>query len=96
MVEFEICAEMQKLRNYLNENNIPWEDGSEDKPMFWMCRTRFDIGDRNFSVINGYGSYGGLGWHGKNQGLLECWINQKGEPEGYLTADEIIAKILGK
>ena len=51
MVEFEICAEMQKLRNYLNENNIPWEDGSEDKPTFWMCRTRFDIGDRNMTPV---------------------------------------------
>lgn len=26
----QICKEMQKLREWLNENDISWEDNSED------------------------------------------------------------------
>ena len=47
----EICKEMQKLRNWLDENNIPWMDQSEDYHIdleklgeMWMCRTKFEIG----------------------------------------------------
>ena len=100
----EICKEMQKLRDWLDENNIPWMDQSEDYHIdlgdlgkMWMCRTKFEIGGVLCSVINGYGSYGGFNSFEKdNQGLLEIWADQKindGSPEGYLTADEIIKMV---
>lgn len=47
-MEFYVCNEMQKLRDILDKNNIPWEDVSDkghgDYP-FWMCRTHFEYKD---------------------------------------------------
>lgn len=104
MSNYEVCEEMQKLRNYLDEHNIKWRDDSAkevfvrkdnvDFPIYWMCRTKFEVKGNEFSVINGIGSYGGCNYAGAtNRGKLECWINQKGIPEGYLTADEVIKKV---
>lgn len=73
----EICEEMQKLRDWLDENKIEWEDHSEtstdDKEYNpWICRTWFDIKNKRISVINGYYTYGGISIiDGKNEGLLE-------------------------
>lgn len=95
---FEVCEEMQKLRDWLDEREIKWKDNSTKEPeIIWMCRTHFTVDDRMFSVINGVGSYGGsnIGC-GLNHGKLECWIDEKGEPEGWLTAEDVIAKILGE
>lgn len=103
MSNFEVCEEMQKLRNYLDEHKIKWRDESEkgasvrkdnvDFDSYWMCRTRFEIKGNKFAVINGIGSYGGCFYVGtKNHGLLECWIN-KNKPEGYLKSDDVIKKI---
>lgn len=90
----EICAEMQKLREYLDSHDIKWRDSSDDFTEWWMCRTKFEIKGNSFSVINGFGSYGGvLIGRSRNQGLLECWINEKGEPTGYLTAEDVIKEI---
>lgn len=104
MSNFEVCEEMQKLRNYLDEHKIKWRDESDKGvsarkdnvvfPIYWMCRTKFNIKGNEFSVINGIGSYGGCIYAGaKNNGFLECWINQKGEPEGYLKAEDVIKKV---
>lgn len=91
----EICAEMQKLREYLDTHDIKWRDHS-DAPFseWWMCRTKFEVNGNSFSVINGVGSYGGavIGSN-RNQGLLEYWINEKGEPTGYSTAEDVIKEI---
>ena len=103
MSNFEVCEEMQKLRNYLDEHNIKWRDESDkgvstrkdiiDLSSYWMCRTKFKIKGNKFSVMNGIGSFGGCVYAGgKNYGLLECWIN-KGKPEGYLKSDDVIEKI---
>ena len=63
-----------------------------DFSIYWMCRTKFNIKGNEFSVINGIGSYGGCIYAGaENHGLLECWVNQTGEPEGWLTAEDVIA-----
>lgn len=65
----QVCKEMQKLRDWLDENKIPWEDVSEDFCRFnlnkiehemWICRTHFNIKGHKVSVINGYGTYGGV------------------------------------
>lgn len=50
-------------------------------------------GGENWSVINGFGTYGGFGLLGeKNKGLLELWAEQvnDGTPLGNLTADDVI------
>lgn len=50
----EVCEEMQKLRDWLDENGINWEDNSEDlrrhmlndfAPEYemWVVRTQFKI-----------------------------------------------------
>jgi len=94
----EVCEEMQKLRDWLDENNIDWEDMSEDFSKgsiddFWICRTWFEIKDRKISVINGYGTYGGIRFlDGKNEGLLEI-MGLDDDVIGHMTADDVIAAI---
>ena len=101
----KICEEMQKLRQMLDEKNIPWHDASEvmseDKewPM-WICRTHFEYKGLKISVVNGFGTYGG--WFGanpgtteeENMGLLEIMIEDN-EPVGWLKAEDIM-EILGE
>ena len=63
-----------------------------------MWRTHFEVDDYNYSVINGYGSYGGyVPFTGHNLGLLECMTDRVngGEPVGNLTADEVMQIIDG-
>lgn len=90
-----MCEEMIKLRKWLDEHGIEWRDDSytyDDD--FFIHRTKFTVGDRDFSVINGRGTYGGFNsMSSYNQGLLEMWINEKGEPTGFLTAEDVIAKV---
>ena len=95
-----VCEEMKKLRQMLDEKNIPWHDASEimseDKewPM-WICRTHIEYNGHKISVVNGFGTYGG--WFGanpgmsedENMGLLEVMIDDI-EPVGWLKAEDII------
>lgn len=88
-----VCEEMKKLRQMLDEKNIPWHDasdvmsGSKDWPM-WICRTHFEYNGLKISVVNGFGTYGG--WDGANSGMTE-----DNEPVGWLKAEDIM-KILGE
>lgn len=103
----EVCKEMQKLRDWLDENEICWEDVSEDFGKgipseidyeLWICRTHFEVKGHEISVINGYGTYGGYGIFSKdNQGLLETMGLWYGDDsvKGYLTAEEVINKVKG-
>ena len=88
-----VCKEMKKLRKYLDDNKIEWRDDSSISAMFWMVRTKFHHKGREYSVINGVGSYGGcVSVNSKNNGLLECMIDGR-EPLPCLTAKEVIEKI---
>lgn len=100
-INMEVCKEMQKLRNWLDQNSIPWEDCSDDfrNSSFlgyemWICRTHFMADNHKVSVINGGGTYGGyrLGDSKNNEGLLEVMssVINNGEPVGYLTAENVI------
>ena len=97
----KICEEMNKLRQYLDDKDIKWKDASTilgDKlwHRLWICRTQFEINNNKWSVINGYGTYGGIdGLDGYNEGLLELMTNSvnNGEPIGWLTADNVIGYI---
>ncbi len=88
-----MCREMKKLRKYLTDNGIKWEDDTSLSARYWMVRTRFEYGGREFSVINGVGSFGGCAtFESKNLGKLELMIDGH-EPIGYLTAQEVIDKM---
>lgn len=92
-------AEMQKLRDYLTAHNIPWRDDSEPnqekieafgKQIEPIVRTKFELYGNEWSVVYGFGTYG------YQQGLLGCWIRGYGaDPDGWLTADDIIRVIEG-
>ena len=82
--------EMVKLRESLNKRGIPWEDRTDNYhrsfPFLDMTiyRTWFYYNDVRYSVISGYGTYGG------SRGLLEVMVDSQ-EPIGSLTADKVIA-----
>lgn len=90
--------EMIKLRKLLTLYGIEWHDSS-DTPDYHLHvdRTHFDYKGYKWSVINGYGTYGGFGiFSDKNMGLLELMsaaVND-GEPIGYLTASQVITFVL--
>ena len=95
----EVCEEMQKLRDWLDEKKIEWEDHSEtstyDKEFNpWICRTWFYINNKRISVINGYYTYGGISIiDGKNEGLLEVMGLIGNGVIGHMTAGDVIAAI---
>lgn len=95
----EMCPEMLKLRNILDEMNIDWEDDSDPLTSttieYRIYRTRFYKNCDRYSVIYGFGTYGG--WNclseclseKEDPKLLELMINDE-EPTGYHTANDII------
>lgn len=88
------CDEMIKLRKYLDEKGIIWEDKSDVR--FGISRTHFVVKKKKWSVINGLGTYGGQRLFTKeNIGLLELMVKgvNGGEPVGWLKAEEIIKYI---
>lgn len=95
MKKFEICEEMNILREYLSGHHIDWVDASSREEEYWMCRTRFIYKGAGWSVIHGFGSYGGFSHVGKDRGLLELMSNKvdEGEPVGFLKAADIIKYI---
>ena len=96
----ELCKQMQQLRYLLDKKNIEWEDDTEvENNHIWISRTYFTYKNNNYSVINGFGTYGGISYvEGKNHGLLElmCPGVNNGEPLGWLTAEECIKVIEGE
>jgi hypothetical protein len=87
---------MQKLRDYLDSNNIEWKDKSDDWSAGWICRTHFYYKNNQWSVINGSATYGGFYLDEKqNPGQLELMVDcvNGGEPVGYLKAEDVIKYI---
>ena len=100
----QVCEQMQNLRKLLDKKKISWEDHSEDMTTnknfpIWICRTWFKYNGIDWSVINGFGTYGGFNGvispnnQVNNLGLLELW-NGKEDPVGFKTADEVLKIIL--
>lgn len=81
-----IVDEMKKFRELLDQNGIEWVDDSEalDTERY-ICRTHPKNHER-WSVINGFGTYGGYDFDGKNKGLLEIMF--EGEVLGHRKAEE--------
>lgn len=58
-----------------------------------IYRTKFTYNGKQYSVINGYGTYGGYEpWNGKNNNLLEMMIDDN-DPIGWLTADDVCREV---
>ena len=90
-----MVPEMVKFRSLLEQNNIKWIDKSDEG---FIDRTHFYYRNYFFSVVNGFGTYGGINvLNGKNMGMLELMSNYVNgdEPIGPLTADEAIEIVLG-
>ena len=61
-----------------------------------IFRTHFTINDVKYSVIYGYGTYGGYEpVFDKDYGVLEVWAEtiNNGDPCGHMTADDVIKAI---
>lgn len=81
-----ICNEMKKFRELLDQNEIEWIDASKalDTEMY-ICRTHPKNHER-WSVVNGFGTYGGYFFNEKNEGRLEVMIDDK--VIGHLNAEK--------
>ena len=78
---------MTELRNALTEMGVSYEDNTSICPTPFMdmsiYRTKYTYNGNDYSVICGYGTYGG------GQGLLEVMVNGE-EPFGHLTVEDIL------
>ena len=91
-----MTKEMYELRKMLDAEGIDWHDASE----LGICpiwRTHFKHRGYHWSVIHGYGTYGGPSYLYEDQGLLELMSDavNGGEPIGYLTAEEAMQYVRG-
>ena len=95
-------TEMEKFRSLLDEAGIEWWDDSEMDhfagPDTYMERTKFEYRGSDWSVIHGFGSYGGYDRISKDKGLLELLSSAAGDgsPIGYLTARQAMKLVKGE
>lgn len=88
-------TEMQKFRNLLDDAGIEWTDMSVGGSLP-IEATHFEYKGKIWSVIHGFGTYGG--WNNSicdDRGLLEIWDGNE-EPIGFLTAEEAFKIITGE
>lgn len=85
------CEEMIKLRQALDERGVKWYDGT-DYGTISICRTHTRVNGKMWSIVHGYGTYGGFNVHTlTDAGLLEAWdMETYSSPVGFLTAAEVI------
>lgn len=86
--------EMNKLRKMLNAMGIKWHDKTDRHGIpglidLTIYRTHFNYKGKLYSVILGYGTYGG------QEGLLEMMIGNN-DPSGWHTAEDIIEILKGE
>ena len=82
------CEEMEKFRHALDINGISWHDASDPVIIYGIAieRTHFKHRGYDWSVIHGYGTYGGFSRLKPDQGLLELMSKavNDGQPVGWL------------
>ena len=88
---------MIKLRELLDNHKIEWVDISDEFNLvgggkLGIDRIHFKVKGKKFSVINGFGTYGGYTLGEENEGLLELY-DFCSEPIGYLTAEQVLKEI---
>lgn len=89
--------EMILLRQMLDESGIEWHDASDDSEWYPIDRTHFENNGSWWSVIHGYGTYGGYSQYWNDEELLEV-MNENvngGEPLGWQTAADIMKLVKG-
>lgn len=91
-----MTKEMELFRKMLDDNGIEWHDAS-DTYAYPITRTHFNYRGHNWSVIHGYGSWGGYNRFTEDEGLLELMSDavNGGDPVGYLTAKEAFDYVRG-
>lgn len=93
-----MTEEMIKLRIMLDDEGIEWHDASA-LDAYSMWRTHFKHRGYHWSVIHGYGSYGGFNsFERTDKGLLEVMSEaiNGGDPIGWLTAEEVMQYVRGE
>ena len=90
--------EMKLFREMLDAENIEWHDASSQSFELPMYRTHFEHRGYHWSVIHGFGSYGGPSFLYDDEGLLELMSDavNGGEPIGFLTAEEVMRYVRGE
>ena len=90
--------EMKLFREMLDAENIEWHDASSQSFELPMDRTHFEHRGYHWSVIHGFGSYGGPSFIQDDKGLLELMSDavNKGDPIGWLTAKEAMQYVRGE
>lgn len=98
----QMSGEMQKLRDWLDKNEIIWRDNSYVMPEeetlvsavtgykvdLTIYRTQFDYKGKWFLVVQGQYTYGG------SDGFLELWNESDwDESAGWYTASDVIAEL---
>lgn len=83
------CPELEKLKTWLDGQGIKYTCPDTDDDPFSIARVHFSIRKTRYSVIHGYGTYGGEYCYDADRGLLELMVGEK-DPVGYLTAEEVI------
>lgn len=89
--------EMKLFRQMLDAEHIEWHDASSQLFELPMDRTHFEYRGYQWSVIHGFGSYGGPSRLYDDKGLLELMSDavNKGEPIGFLTAEQVMKYVEG-
>lgn len=89
--------EMKLFREMLDIENIEWHDASSQSFELPMDRTHFEHRGYFWSVVHGFGSYGGPSFLYDDKGLLELMSDavNEGEPIGFLTAEEAMQYVRG-
>lgn len=93
-----MTEEMETLRDMLDEEQIEWQDASS-LDAYPVHRTHFRHRGFKWSVIHGYGTFGGINpLTRKDVGLLELMSDavNDGDPIGWLTAEEAMEYVLGE
>lgn len=98
-----MSKEMMKLRKMLTKSGIEWYDCSDPVTTslngisLEIYRTKFYYKECAWSVIHGFGTYGGWSSLKADEGLLELMSDSVnyGEPVGYLTAEKVMDYVMG-
>lgn len=90
---FYVCAEMKKLREGLTKRGIEWKDMTQYGPPgheeLWICRTTFEYHGKTWSVLHGFGTYGGFSHYIHDDCKLELMVGLYSGPIGRLTAEKV-------
>lgn len=92
-----MTEQMLLLRAMLDDAGIEWRDDSENGIGLPIDRTKFKYRTYEWSVIHGFGTYGGWNHWSVDEGLLELMsdVVNHGQPIGWLTASEVMEHVLG-